>query len=179
MHLWPEPASAGRWGYQAALYMYGQYLVYLRTRNPRYLLYAQRWVDSNLGDDGTIKSSLNALDYMLGGILLLVLYHETNQPKYKTAAQQSANAWIPTLARRMEASGMRRLDSINSGSTAGACPCPSWSATEQCSTTSSMPLKRRRASCDYLRMLKSEKRALERKANMPASRGLTAAGSWV
>jgi unsaturated rhamnogalacturonyl hydrolase len=87
MHLWVEPAAAGRWGYQAALYMYGQYLVYLRNRDPRYLNYVQRWVDGNLNEDGTIKSSLDALDYMLGGIVLLALFRETNQPKYKTAAQ--------------------------------------------------------------------------------------------
>ena len=87
MRRWTEPASVGRWGYQAALYLYGQYLVYQRTRDPRYLTYVQTWVDGNLNPDGTIKNALNALDYMLPGILLLALHKETNEPKYKTAAE--------------------------------------------------------------------------------------------
>jgi unsaturated rhamnogalacturonyl hydrolase len=87
MHRWQEPSDVGRWGYQAALYLYGQYLVYLRKRDPRHLTYIQRWVDGNLNEDGTIKNALNALDYMLGGNLLLVLFKETNQTKYKTAAE--------------------------------------------------------------------------------------------
>ena len=86
MHQHPDPTTLGKWGYQTSLFLFGQYLVYKRTGDKSYLTYIQGWVDNNVDDDGVIKSNLNALDYMLGGNLLVVLAQETGQQKYRKAA---------------------------------------------------------------------------------------------
>jgi unsaturated rhamnogalacturonyl hydrolase len=83
----PTGESFKGWGYAKALYLYGQYLVYLRTKNPRYLDHIKSWVDQHLDNQGTINRPINSLDYMLPGNLLLILYKETKQEKYKLGAQ--------------------------------------------------------------------------------------------
>jgi len=87
MHRKPEPADLGKWGYAISLYLYGQYLVYKRTGNKKYLDYIQGWVDNNVSDAGVINRKIDALDYMLPGNLLIVLHKETGQQKYKIAAE--------------------------------------------------------------------------------------------
>ena len=87
MHRHPDPTTLGKWGYQTSLFLFGQYLVYKRTGNKDHLDYIRGWVDNNVSDDGVIKSNLNALDYMLGGNLLVVLAKETGEAKYRTAAE--------------------------------------------------------------------------------------------
>ena len=83
----PTGESFKGWGYAKALYLYGQYLVYLRTRDKRYLDHIQSWVDQHIDDQGTINRQINSLDYIMPGNLLLILYKETKQEKYKLAAQ--------------------------------------------------------------------------------------------
>ena len=83
----PTGESFKGWGYAKALYLYGQYLVYLRTRDKRYLDHIQSWVDQHIDDKGTINRPINSLDYIMPGNLLLILYKETKQEKYKLAAQ--------------------------------------------------------------------------------------------
>jgi unsaturated rhamnogalacturonyl hydrolase len=83
----PAAPDLGSWGYAISLYLYGQYLVYKRTGARRYFTYMQQWVDSHVSGNGVIDSNIDALDYMLPGNLLLVLYKETGEPKYKTAAE--------------------------------------------------------------------------------------------
>lgn len=87
MHHKPDPASLGKWGYAISLYLYGQYLIYKRTGDKRYLDYIQGWVDSNIDANGVINRKIDALDYMLPGNLLLILFKETSQQKYKAAAE--------------------------------------------------------------------------------------------
>ena len=82
----PTGESFKGWGYAKALYLYGQYLVYLRTKDRRYLDHIQSWVDQHIDDKGTINRQVNSLDYMMPGNLLLILYKETKQEKYKLAA---------------------------------------------------------------------------------------------
>jgi len=82
----PDPSKLGGWGYAISLFLYGTYLLYKRTGDQRYLQYIQGWVDRHVNDKGTIDRPITALDYMLPGNLLLVLYTETKLPKYKTAA---------------------------------------------------------------------------------------------
>ncbi len=81
MHRKPEPAMLGKWGYAISLYLYGQYLVYQRTHDKKYLDYIQGWVDACVDANGVISAKLNALDDMLGGNLLIVLYKETQAQK--------------------------------------------------------------------------------------------------
>lgn len=83
----PTGESFKGWGYAKALYLFGQYLVYVRTKDKRYLDHIQSWVDQHIDDQGTINRSINSLDYMMPGNLLLILYKETKQEKYKLAAQ--------------------------------------------------------------------------------------------
>ncbi len=86
MKRYPTAKDLGGWGYAKSLYLFGEYLVYKRTGDPRYLAYVKSWIDSHVDDSGKIDRSMNALDYMLPGNLLLVLYKETGEQKYKVAA---------------------------------------------------------------------------------------------
>src|SRR5262249_5870840 len=86
MKRYPTADSLKGWGYAKSLYLYGVYLVYLRTKDPRYLDYIKSWIDLHVDEQGTINRPINALDYMLPGNLLLILYKETKQEKYKLAA---------------------------------------------------------------------------------------------
>jgi unsaturated rhamnogalacturonyl hydrolase len=83
----PTADSLKGWGYAKSLYLYGQYLVYLRTRDKRYLDHLKAWIDLHIDSQGTINRPIDALDYMLPGNLLLILYKETHEEKYKLAAQ--------------------------------------------------------------------------------------------
>ena len=86
MKRYPTADSLKGWGYAKSLYLYGVYLVYLRTKDPRYLDHIKSWIVLHIDDKGTINRPINALDYMLPGNLLLILYKETKQEKYKLAA---------------------------------------------------------------------------------------------
>src|SRR4051794_10242407 len=83
----PTGESFKGWGYAKALYLYGQYLVYLRTKDRRYLDHIQSWVDQHIDEHGKINREINSLDYIMPGNLLLILYKETKQEKYKLAAE--------------------------------------------------------------------------------------------
>jgi len=83
----PTADSLKGWGYAKALYLYGVYLVYLRTKDKRYLDHIQSWIDLHIDDQGKINRSINALDFMMPGNLLLILYKETKREKYKLAAE--------------------------------------------------------------------------------------------
>jgi len=87
MHRIPDPQNLGGWGYAISLYLYGQFLVYKRIGDRKYLEYIQGWVDRHINDEGVIDRSISALDYMLPGNLLLVLYSETKEEKYRKAAE--------------------------------------------------------------------------------------------
>lgn len=84
----PSATELGNWGYTQALYLYGEYLVYERTHDPRYLAYIKSWADAHVDAQGKIDKPINALDYMLPGNVMLVLYHETGEAKYKAAATE-------------------------------------------------------------------------------------------
>ncbi len=61
------PSTLGGWSYTNGLYLYGQYLVYQRTRDPKYLAYLKVWVDRFVDSSGNISNSFNNLDSMLSG----------------------------------------------------------------------------------------------------------------
>ena len=98
MKSYPTAKDLGAWGYAKSLYLYGQYLVYKRTGEPRYLKYIKDWVDSHLDENGVVTNTnaqgvvsqikYDNLDSMLPGNLLLLLYQETREPKYKVAADR-------------------------------------------------------------------------------------------
>ena len=98
MKRYPTVKDLGSWGYAKSLYLYGQYLVYKRTREPRYLKYIKDWVDYHVDENGVVRSAnaqgevrevkFDNLDSMLPGNLLLLLYQETKEPKYRLAADR-------------------------------------------------------------------------------------------
>jgi unsaturated rhamnogalacturonyl hydrolase len=80
------PSTIGGWSYPVALYLYGQYLVYQRTHDPKLLTYIEQWADRFVQSDGTISNSFTSLDSMEPGLVLDMLYSATHLAKYKTAA---------------------------------------------------------------------------------------------
>jgi unsaturated rhamnogalacturonyl hydrolase len=82
----PTAESLKGWGYARALYLYGEYLVYLRTGDKKYLDHVQAWIDAHIDDKGVINRPINALDHMLPGNLCLILYKEKKLEKYKLCA---------------------------------------------------------------------------------------------
>ncbi|MFL6467147.1 MAG: glycoside hydrolase family 105 protein [Pyrinomonadaceae bacterium] len=83
---YPTAESLKGWGYAKSLYLYGQYLVYLRTKENRYLQHIKDWTDLHVDDKGVVNRPITALDYMLPANLCLILYKETKQEKYKLCA---------------------------------------------------------------------------------------------
>jgi len=98
MKRYPTAKDLGSWGYAKSLYLYGQYLVWKRTGDPRYLQYIKEWIDSHVDINGTVTNtnndgkvseiSFDNLDSMLPGNLLLLLYQETKEARYKVAADK-------------------------------------------------------------------------------------------
>ena len=84
----PDPKSLGGWGYTQGLFLYGTYQVYQRLRTASYLAYIKKWVDYSVDSTGHLNDSLNSLDEMQAGNLLLILHQETGDNRYRTAAQQ-------------------------------------------------------------------------------------------
>jgi unsaturated rhamnogalacturonyl hydrolase len=84
---YPDPDKFGSWSYPRGLYLFGQYLVYRRTGDKRYLDYIQKWVDSHIDAEGHPDHAIRALDDVLAANLLVVLYHETHEQRYKLAAE--------------------------------------------------------------------------------------------
>ena len=98
MKRFPTPKDLGVWNYPRGLYLYSQYLVYKRTHDQRYLKYIKDFVDYHVDANG-VPSNVNAqgvatevkldsLDNMNTGNLLLLLYQETKENKYKLAADR-------------------------------------------------------------------------------------------
>jgi unsaturated rhamnogalacturonyl hydrolase len=82
------PSTFGGWSYTNGLYLWGQYLVFKRTGNPAYLSYIRSWADRFVHSDGSIDQSFNSLDSMQSGNVLIALFRETGQAKYRTAANK-------------------------------------------------------------------------------------------
>jgi unsaturated rhamnogalacturonyl hydrolase len=85
------PSQIGGWSYPVGLYLYGQYLVYQRTHDPRYLAYIKSWADRFVDGNGNISQSFSSLDSMQAGRILVLLHHETGQSRYQVAAAKIRN----------------------------------------------------------------------------------------
>lgn len=84
---YPDPDKFGAWSYPRGLYLFGQYLVYKRTGDSRYLKYIEGWVDSHIDSRGHPDRKIHALDDVLAANLLVVLYRETHEQRYRLAAE--------------------------------------------------------------------------------------------
>lgn len=87
----PTPVSLGKWGYTQGLTLYAIERVYRRTHDERYLSYIRTWADTHVDAQGKIDTPIDALDDMLPGILMLVLYEDTSDQRYRLAAQAIRN----------------------------------------------------------------------------------------
>ena len=85
------------WRYPRALFLYGQYQLYLRTGNLSYLNYLKSWAEAHVDEAGNMffdathrdPVDLSAeLDHLLPGRLMIILHSLTGQQKYKLAAQK-------------------------------------------------------------------------------------------
>lgn len=83
----PDATKFGSWAYPRGLYLMGQYLVYRRTGDKRYLQYIEDWVNTYVDEQGNFPKEIHALDDVLAANLLPVLYEETHQERYKKAAE--------------------------------------------------------------------------------------------
>jgi unsaturated rhamnogalacturonyl hydrolase len=88
MKRYPTATDLGSWGYAKALFLMGEYMVWKRTGDSRYLQYVRSWVDSHVDAQGNMDHGTESLDSMMPGNLLLLLYQETGEEKYKLAAEK-------------------------------------------------------------------------------------------
>jgi unsaturated rhamnogalacturonyl hydrolase len=88
MKRYPKAADLGSWGYAKALFLVGEYMVWKRTGDPRYLQYIKDWVDLHVDAQGNMDHKTESLDSMMPGNLLVLLYQETKEEKYKLAAEK-------------------------------------------------------------------------------------------
>lgn len=84
----PDPAKFGNWDYPHSLYLYGVYETYKRTGDRRYLDYIEGWANSHVSEDGNVDHDMEALDDWLGGNVLVALWNETRDPRYRHAAER-------------------------------------------------------------------------------------------
>src|SRR5437667_166126 len=88
MKRFPTATDLGSWGYAKALFLWGEYLTWKRTGDPKYIEYIKNWVDLHLDSNGEIKNSFESLDSMMPGNLALILFQETKDPRYKKVADK-------------------------------------------------------------------------------------------
>jgi unsaturated rhamnogalacturonyl hydrolase len=87
-----SPGEFGGWGYTQGLTLWGMYLNHQRrfpgNANSPIIRYARQWADRFVNPDGTFVGgrSFGNLDSMQSGNVLLFLYRETGQVKYRRAA---------------------------------------------------------------------------------------------
>jgi len=84
----PTPASLGPWGYTRGLTLYAIEKVYERTHNPQYLRYIEAWAQAHVNAQGEIDYSIDALDDIQPGMLMISLYRDTGDSRYKLAAEK-------------------------------------------------------------------------------------------
>ena len=95
MSQWPDPMTLdpnnNGWEYNSGIMLFGMTKMFEKTRDKRYLNYIKRWVDSYVEDNGNIKwdqESSHNLDYIQPATLILFLYEQTKEEKYKIAAKK-------------------------------------------------------------------------------------------
>jgi unsaturated rhamnogalacturonyl hydrolase len=84
----PDPRQFGPWGYTEGLYLFGQYLVYRRKRGQRLLDFIVGYLNFHINEQGELDKPLHSLDDVLAANLLIVMYEEIRDPRYKLAAEK-------------------------------------------------------------------------------------------
>ncbi|MET7398198.1 glycoside hydrolase family 88 protein [Dactylosporangium sp. NPDC005572] len=93
------PSSVGGWSYPVGLYMMGQYEVAQRTTDPirraALIGYIRSWADRFVDSSGHINNGFTNLDSMMPGQVMIAMYRETGQAKYRLAAKQIHDRLVP------------------------------------------------------------------------------------
>ena len=97
---WPDPATIdpakNGWEYNTGIVLFGMSKMYESTHDQRYLHYIRRWVDGYVNEQGVLgwdQTRTHNLDYIQPGMLILFLYEQTGEQKYKTAAKTVRDAF--------------------------------------------------------------------------------------
>jgi rhamnogalacturonyl hydrolase YesR len=100
MATWPDPTAIdpakNGWEYNTGIVLFGMSKVYETTRDPKYLAYIRRWVDTYVDEHGTLgwdQTRRHNLDYIQPGMLILFLYEHTGEARYRTAAKTVRDAF--------------------------------------------------------------------------------------
>jgi len=88
LKLIPDPRQFGGWNYPQGLFLIGQYMVYRRTKDKKLLAYIVAWVDSHIDASGNVDLAIESLDNVLAAHLLVLLYEETHDQRYRLAADK-------------------------------------------------------------------------------------------
>ncbi|MCW5912963.1 MAG: glycoside hydrolase family 88 protein [Cyclobacteriaceae bacterium] len=99
--FYPDPYdialyASNRWNYEYGFFLTGVWKEYKRTGKKAYKDYVRLWVDRFVLEDGKLdpkqyKPLEYKLDDILPGRLLIFLYEETKDPRYRAAADQLAD----------------------------------------------------------------------------------------
>ena len=85
------PYTFEGWQYFTGFYLLGQYEVYKRTGEERYLDFIQQWADRWIDDQGNLNVEIHSLDFMQAANVFLLLHEETKDSKYRQAASHVRN----------------------------------------------------------------------------------------
>ncbi len=86
MQRYPQAARLP-WGYAPALFLYGAYLTWRRTHDPKLLPYIEAWAQAHINAQGAIDKKITALDFVMPGQVVLALYRQTHRRRYAIAAR--------------------------------------------------------------------------------------------
>lgn len=93
LSTWPDASKLNPkkgFEYTNGIILSGLSRVYLKTKDERYLTYIRSFFDTYVDASGnvTFKDSAANLDYIQPGNVLIFLYQQTHDKRYKTAARQ-------------------------------------------------------------------------------------------
>lgn len=83
-----SPETFDGWHYATALFLEGVYRTWKRTGKTQYLDFMMEWADLYVNEHGEIQKSINRLDDMLPGIIMIHLYLQTGKEKFRLAAER-------------------------------------------------------------------------------------------
>lgn len=90
MEKWPDPNTITHkgWEYENSIVLHGMEKIYKRGGDRRIFEYIRRFADHHMAADGSVAMRIHEknLDRIQPGMLLLFLYEETRDAKYKDAA---------------------------------------------------------------------------------------------
>ncbi|KAB8137591.1 glycoside hydrolase 105 family protein [Gracilibacillus oryzae] len=82
---------ADRWHYHQGVFLCGMHDVWQRTGEQKYFDYFKEYVDKLIDEEGNFYFARSELDAIQPGLLLLPLYKQTYDQRYKTAAAKLRN----------------------------------------------------------------------------------------